>query len=79
MPVASYVCYLVLEDPVLLLFVGALAGALLLPVQSGATLWLQQHRLDHRIRPSVPARAGLWLVFTFQVMMAALIIWYVIL
>ena len=75
LPIVSAIGYLAMPSPVALLTVGALMGAALLPVQSGATLWLQRHRMDARVRPSPAAQALLWLTFLFQVAMAALIAW----
>jgi manganese transport protein len=72
LPLASGVVYLAFPDPVALLTIGALMGAALLPVQSGATIWLQR-RLDARLRPGAAARALLWCTFLFQAGMAALL------
>ncbi|MBI2994494.1 MAG: Nramp family divalent metal transporter [Gammaproteobacteria bacterium] len=79
LPVASLVFYLAIPNPVVLLMVGALMGALLLPVQSGATLWLQRYRMDPHLRPFAPAHALLQLTFLFQAVMATLVIAYVVL
>jgi hypothetical protein len=35
--------------------------------------------MDPRIRPRAPARFGLWTVFFFQLVMAFLVVWFVIL
>jgi len=78
LPIASMLFYLFLPSPVALLIIGALMGALLLPMQSGATLWLQRHRLDARVRPSAAARVFLWLTFVFQVLMAVGLTWIVV-
>jgi Mn2+/Fe2+ NRAMP family transporter len=77
-PLACYLFYLWLPNPIRLLSVGALMGAVLLPVQSGATLWLQRRCLDPRLAPSRAARAGLWAIFIFQAIMAVLVIRWVI-
>jgi hypothetical protein len=47
-------------------------------VQSGATLWLQRHRMDPRLRPSSATRAFLWLTFLFQLVLAVLVVWFVL-
>jgi Mn2+/Fe2+ NRAMP family transporter len=78
LPVASAIAYLALPSPVALLTIGALMGAVLLPVQSGATLWLQRRRMDPRVCPSPAAQALLWLTFLFQLAMAALVAWFVV-
>jgi hypothetical protein len=78
-PLVSFLFYVATPNPVLLLSIGALVATLLLPVQSGATLWLQRHCMDPRLGPSPLARAGLWVIFLFQALMAALVIGYVLL
>jgi Mn2+/Fe2+ NRAMP family transporter len=78
LPAASAVGYFVMPSPVVLLTVGALMGAALLPLQSGATIWLQRHRMDPRVRHSPFVHAALWLTFLFQLAMAAAILWFVI-
>jgi Mn2+/Fe2+ NRAMP family transporter len=75
LPIIAASFYFAAPNPVTLLTIGALMGAALLPVQSGATLWLQRHYLDARVRPSTPARALLVATFVFQVLMAGLVIW----
>jgi len=78
LPVASLFFYLAIPSPVTLLMIGALAGAVLLPIQSGATLWLQRNRMDPRVRPSAPVYLLLWLTFVFQVVMAVSVILHVL-
>lgn len=78
LPIASMLFYLFLPSPVALLTIGAIMGALLLPMQSGATLWLQRRRLDARVRPSAAAQIFLWLTFVFQVLMAVGLTWIVV-
>jgi Mn2+/Fe2+ NRAMP family transporter len=78
LPIASLLFYLVLPNPLTLLTIGALAGAVLLPIQSGATLWLQRHCMDQRLRPSLPAHLFLYLTFLFQIAMAALVLFYAV-
>jgi len=77
-PLAGCAFYLTVQDPVLLLLIGALAGALLLPIQSGSTLWLQQRHLEESLRGSAPTRLMLWLTFLFQLAMAALVLRFVL-
>jgi manganese transport protein len=79
MPAAGFLFYVLFENPVMLLTVGALMGALLLPVQSGATLWLQHRHMERVFRPSGFAHVCLYLIFAFQLLMAALVVHYAIL
>jgi Mn2+/Fe2+ NRAMP family transporter len=78
LPLISVTFYLAIPNPVMLLSIGALAATLLLPVQSGATLWLQRHCMDPRVRPSRWTRAFLWLTFLFQLALAAVVIRFVL-
>jgi manganese transport protein len=73
LPIISMLFYFFLPNPVTLLTVGALMGAVLLPVQSGATLWLQRNCMDARLRPSPIAQGFLWLTFLLQVLMAVIL------
>jgi Mn2+/Fe2+ NRAMP family transporter len=78
LPLLSAMFYLASPSPVGLLMIGALAGAVLLPLQSGATIWLQRNCMDARVRPSAAVRTFLWLTFAFQVLMAALVTWSIV-
>jgi Mn2+/Fe2+ NRAMP family transporter len=73
-PVIAFALYLWVQQPILLVTIGAVTQALLLPVQSGATLWLHRHHLDPRVRPARGVRIALWATFCFQLAMAALLI-----
>jgi len=77
LPLAAAAFFTAAPNPVLLLTIGALMGAVLLPVQSGATLWLQRRWMDPRVQPSRSTRALLWLTFIFQVLMAGAVAWSV--
>jgi hypothetical protein len=75
-PVASLGIHLLVNNPLVLLSIGALAGALLLPIQSGSTLWLQKRHLEAQLRPSAAASLALLLTCLFQVVLAGLVIRY---
>ncbi|MCZ6657865.1 MAG: Nramp family divalent metal transporter [Gammaproteobacteria bacterium] len=77
-PVLSFVLYMTFQNPVVLVTIGAITAALFLPIQSGATLWLQRHHMDQRVRPSRPMYIALWSVFVFQCVMALAVIRYVV-
>ena len=78
-PILAFLFYVAIPQPVLLVTIGAVTQALLLPMQSGATLWLQHRHLDPRVRPSGATRAVLVVTFLFQLTMAALLVRYTIL
>jgi len=75
-PLAGCAIYLYVPDPLGLLLIGALAGTMLLPVQSGSTLWLQKHHMEESLRASAKARMMLQLTFLFQLAMAVLVVRY---
>ncbi|HIA48093.1 MAG TPA: hypothetical protein EYN96_09040 [Candidatus Hydrogenedentes bacterium] len=79
LPIVSFFIYLASPSFVFLIKVGGLTSAITLPIQSGATLWLQSRKMDPRIRPRTPARIGLWITFFFQLFMAGCVVWFVIL
>ena len=79
LPVVGFVLYMTFQSPVLLVMIGAITAALLLPIQSGATLWLQRRHMDPRVAPSRPVRLALWAVFLFQALMAGAVIRFVVL
>ncbi len=77
-PIVGLVLYLTFENPVLLVTIGGLTAAMLLPVQTGATIWLQSTHLDPRLRSGPAVRAALWATLLFQTLMAALVVRYVV-
>lgn len=78
-PALGLAFYLLIPNPVTLISIGAITSALFLPIQSGATLYLQAKHLDPRIRPAKAITLAIWAIFCFQLIMSGLVIWYVIL
>ncbi len=78
-PLLGFALYLGVQNPVFMVSVGGMTYALLLPLQSGAVLWLQRRHLDPRVRPGGAVRAALWGIFAVQVVLAGLVIRYVVL
>ena len=78
-PLLALLLYLTVQNPVLLVTIGGLTAAMLLPVQTGATLWLQARHMDPRVRPGRGTRGAMWAIFVFQVLMALLVVRYVVL
>lgn len=78
MPIAGYIIYLFIQNPVLLVTIAASVGAVMLPIQSGGTLWLQKNNMDQRIAPKPYVRKLIWLIFLFQLVMAYFVIRYVV-
>lgn len=79
LPLVAFTIYLFVPNFVVLIMIGGLTSALFLPIQSGATLWLQATHMDPRIRPRAITRYGLWVIFVFEAAMASLVIWFVVL
>lgn len=79
LPIVAFLIYVALENPVLLIMIGGMTSALMLPMQSGVTLWLQSNRMDPRIRPRTAVRIALWAIFVFQFAMAGFVLWFVVL
>ena len=78
-PMVAFVFYLTIQNPVLLVTIGALTAALFLPIQTGAVLWLHRNVMDPRIRPTTPIRLALWAILLFEIVMSGLVIWFVVL
>ena len=79
LPIVAFLIYLFAPSFVVLIMIGGLTSAVLLPMQAGATLWLQSKKMDPRIRPRIPTRIGLWVIFLFELVMAILVVWFVVL
>jgi hypothetical protein len=77
-PILGYALYLFHSAPVALVTVAATVGALMLPIQSGLTLYLHATRMDPRVKPGPAAALLLRLVFVFQCVMAAAVIRFTI-
>lgn len=77
-PLFGLLCYAAIPNPVFLVTIGAVTAALMLPIQSGATLWLQARHLDVRIHPRKAVKIAIATIFCFQLLMAGLLIRYVV-
>ena len=79
LPFIAFLFYLMAPNFVILIMIGGLTSAIFLPIQSGATLWLQATNMDERIRPRRLTYYSLWLIFFFELTMAGFVIWFVVL
>jgi len=79
LPLVAFLIYLFIPNFIVLIMIGGLTSAIFLPIQSGATLWLQAKNMDPRIRPRAITRYGLWAIFLFEAAMAGFVIWFVVL
>ena len=58
--VTPAILYLGFQSPVLMVKIGGLAQALMLPVIAGGALYLRHKRLPEEVRPGAATTAGLW-------------------
>jgi len=77
-PLFGLLCYVAIPNPVFLVTIGAVTAALMLPIQSGATLWLQARHLDPRIQPRKIVKILIAAIFCFQLVMASLVLRFVV-
>ena len=76
-PIFCFTVYMWIQNPRLLITISALVAGLLLPIQSGAVLWLQKKRMDPRILPGRGIRAGIWAIFLVELALVGFVIRYV--
>ncbi len=77
-PFIGLLLYAGFQRPVLMVTVAGSFAALMLPVQSGMTLYLQATRLPVQVRPKFLAKSFLQLTFLFQLVMALAVIYFVV-
>ena len=76
-PFIGLALYAGFQRPVLLVTIAASTAAVMLPIQSGMTLYLQR-RLPPDMRPGVVAHRFLQLTFVFHAVMACLVLYFVV-
>ena len=79
LPLIAFLIYLFVPNFVILIMIGGLTSALFLPIQSGATIYLQRKFMDPRVQPNKMVKYGLWLIFGFELIMAGFVVWFVVL
>ncbi len=77
-PFIGLLLYAGFQRPVLMVTIAGSFAALMLPVQSGLTLYLQAKRLPEPVRPGRLAKGFLKLTFVFQLGMAFAVIYFVV-
>ncbi|HIA46460.1 MAG TPA: hypothetical protein EYN96_00475 [Candidatus Hydrogenedentes bacterium] len=78
LPLVSFGFYMWIKNPVILIMIGGITSALLLPIQTASTLWLHKNKLDPRVRHGQATRIGMWVIFSFQAIMVFFVVWYVV-
>tara|TARA_X000001036_G_C20643140_1_gene791971 strand:- start:268 stop:1671 length:1404 start_codon:yes stop_codon:yes gene_type:complete len=77
-PFLGFCLYAGFQNPVLMVTISASVAAVMLPVQSGITIYLQSTRLPQEVMPGKLASAFLKFTFIFQLVMALLVIYFVV-
>ncbi|MEM7100902.1 MAG: Nramp family divalent metal transporter [Pseudomonadota bacterium] len=78
-PFIGLLLYAGFQRPVLMVTIAASVAAIMLPVQSGITLYLQAKRLPVEVQPGLLARTFLQITFVFQLFLALAVIYFVVL
>ena len=77
-PFVGFSLYAGFQNPVLMVTIAASVAALMLPVQSGITIYLQSTRLPLEVRPGWLAASFLKATFVFQLVLAFLVVYFVV-
>jgi Mn2+/Fe2+ NRAMP family transporter len=67
------------QRPVLMVTIAASYAAMMLPIQSGITIYLQWKRLPQGVQPKWPARYLLKLTFVLQLILALAVVYFTVL
>ena len=77
-PFVGLSLYAGFQNPVLMVTIAASVAAIMLPVQSGITIYLQSTRLPAEMLPGRAASSFLKFTFLFHLVMAVLVIYFVV-
>ena len=77
-PFIGFLLYVFVQEPVIMVTIAASTAAIILPMQSGVTLYLQKRRLPEEVQPKKSTRRFLQLTFVFQAVMACLLLYFVV-
>ena len=78
-PFVGLLLYAGFQNPVLMVTIAGSFAAIMLPVQSGLTLYFQRTRLPEEVQPKPLTRRFLQATFVFQTAMALAVIYFVVL
>ncbi len=78
-PFIGFGLYIGFQRPVLMVTIAACYFAMMLPIQSAVTIYLQAKRLPEQVQPKWPARYFLRLIFVIQAILAFAVIYFVVL
>ena len=77
-PFILLLLYFGFQRPVLMVTIAGSFAAIMLPVQSGMTLYFQASRLPEEVRPGKLALRFLQLTFVFQAVLACAVLYFVV-
>ena len=78
-PFVGLLLYAGFQNPVLMVTIAGSFAAIMLPVQSGLTLYFQRTRLPEEVQPKPLTRRFLQATFVFQTAMALAVVYFVVL
>jgi len=78
-PFIAFGLYAGFQRPVLMVTIAASYAAMMLPIQSGITIYLQHKRLPAAMQPKWPARYLLRLTFLIQLVLAFAVVYFTVL
>jgi Mn2+/Fe2+ NRAMP family transporter len=78
-PFIGFGLYAGFQRPVLMVTIAACYFAMMLPIQSAVTIYLQAKRLPKEVQPKWPARYLLRLIFVLQFILALAVIYFTVL
>ncbi len=70
-PLISSICYFIFRNPVGMLSIAHMIGAIQYPIFAGGAIYLRYKHLDQRVAPSRLANFTLWLCFIMMLVLAA--------
>ncbi len=77
-PVAGFLIAVFIQRPVLLVSIAACVFAMMLPIQTWMTLYLQSRRLPEEIQPQTTTKYFLLFTLALQAIMALLVLYFVV-
>jgi len=78
-PFIGFALYAGFQRPVLMVTIAACYAAMMLPIQSGITIYLQRKRLPESMQPRLLAKYFLRLIFCVQLVLAFAVIYFTVL
>jgi Mn2+/Fe2+ NRAMP family transporter len=74
-PIADFILFVRLGNPLSMVIIGGIAQALTLPMLAGAAVYLRYRRTDRRLTPGIAWDLFLWLSFAGLILAASVGVW----